>query len=174
MRTAISIITATMASVTIVGIGGGNVWAAEQRFGAVAVYAAPPEAGAPTGQAFAAPTQAQVIEIAVQSCKANTVKGQWANCAIGRWIGTGNDLLVASVCTIVDDEGDRHETLFFLKDGVTATDEQIRAQAELRVSDGTIPDGGCRKVAVYDRDKPARTEVEESLVARSVGKDIPH
>ena len=121
-----------------------------------------------------APTEAQVLDIAIQSCKANTIKEQWANCAVGRWIGTARYLLVADVCKAVDENGDPHKVLFFSKDGVAATDDEIQQDAGLRINHGWIPPKGCTKIAVYDRDKPARTEPEESLVVRSVAKDKAH
>ena len=134
-------------------------------------YGAPLEGGGPLGEAFSSASGPEVLKIAVESCKANTVKDQWSNCSEGRWINTGSYLLVAAVCTFQDLKGDAHGVLWFLKDGVTASDEEIYQTANRQLSYETQPGGHCQKVAVFDRSKPARNEVEESQIARSVAKD---
>ena len=144
---------------------------ADQHYGAVVVYADPLEAGGPVGEAFSAPSEAQVVDIAVQSCKANTVKAQLRNCEVGRWIATGQILFSAHVCEALDDRGISHQILFFSKDGVTASDGQIEDQAQRRIIHGAVAEGGCRTIASYDKDKPARTEPEDSLIVRSVATD---
>ena len=60
-------------------------WAA-QPYGAVVVYGAPLESGSRPGASFIGTSQVDVIETAVERCKANTITEQWGNCAPGRWI----------------------------------------------------------------------------------------
>ena len=141
-----------------------------QSFGAVVVYGAPFESGSRAGASFVAPTQADVLELAVERCKANTVTAQWGNCAAGRWIDTGRYLVSAVVCDARDAGGEDHRLLEFMKDGVTASDEQIR-DAVQRETPYAIADGGCRKVAVYDAARPDLSNQEEPGFARSVAKD---
>ena len=54
---------------------------AEQPYGAVVVYGAPLESGSRPGASFIGSSQVDVIETAVERCKANTVTEQWGNCA---------------------------------------------------------------------------------------------
>ena len=111
-----------------------------------------------------------MIDLAVERCKANTVTAQWGNCAPGRWIDTGRYLVVAAVCDARDTGGEDHRLLEFMKDGVTASDDQIR-DAVQRETPYAIPDGGCRKVAVYDATRPDLSNQEEPGFARSVAKE---
>ena len=143
---------------------------AEQPYGAVVVYGAPLENGGRAGASFVAPTQADVLDLAVERCKANTVTEQWGNCAPGRWIDTGRYLLVAAVCDARDADDTPHRLLEFMRDGVTASDEQIR-EAVQRETPLAIADGGCRKVAVFDATRPDLSNQEEPGIARSVAKD---
>ena len=143
---------------------------AEQPYGAVVVYGAPLESGSRPGASFVAATQADVLDLAVERCKANTVTEQWGNCTPGRWIDTGRYLLVAAVCDARDADDAPHRLLEFMRDGVTASDEQIR-QAVQRETPLTIPDGGCRKVAMFDATRPELSNQEEPGFARSVAKD---
>lgn len=143
---------------------------AEQPYGAVVVYGAPLESGARPGASFIGATQAEVLDLAVERCKANTETAQWGNCAPGRWIDTGRYLLVAAVCDATDADGDGHRLLEFMKDGVTASDDEIR-DAVQRETPYAIPDGGCRKVAVFDATRPDLSNQEEPGFARSVAKE---
>ncbi len=146
-------------------------WAA-QPYGAVVVYGAPLEAGSRPGASFIGASQADVIDLAVERCKANTVTAQWGNCAPGRWIDTGRYLLVAAVCDATDADGSPHRLLEFMRDGVTADDDAIAA-AVRRETPLTIADGGCRKVAMFDASRPELSNQEDPGFARSVAKDSP-
>ncbi|MCX8254990.1 exported protein of unknown function [Beijerinckiaceae bacterium RH AL1] len=145
-----------------------RAWA-EQPYGAVVVYGAPLESGSRPGASFIAASQADVIDLAVERCKANTITEQWDNCRPGRWIDTGRYLLVAAVCDATDDQGGTHRLLEFMRDGVTAGDDDITA-AVRRETPYAIADGGCRKVAMFDATRPELSNEEEPGFARSVAK----
>ena len=143
---------------------------AEQPYGAVVVYGAPLESGSRPGASFIGTSQVDVIETAVERCKANTVTEQWGNCAPGRWIDTGRYLLVAAVCDATDANDGHHRLLEFMRDGVTASDGEIEA-AVRRETPMTIAAGGCSEVAMFDATKPELSNQEEPGFARSVAKD---
>ena len=143
---------------------------AEQPYGAVVVYGAPLESGSRPGASFIGTSQADVLDLAVERCKANTVTEQWGNCAPGRWIDTGRYLLVAAVCDATDSEDGHHRLLEFMRDGVTASDDQIREVVQ-RETSYAIADGACRKVAEFDAARPDLSNQDEPSFARSVAKD---
>ena len=159
-----------VAALAVAALSVTSAARAEQPYGAVVVYGAPLENGGRPGASFIGASQADVLDLAVERCKANTVTEQWANCAPGRWIGTGRYLLVAAVCDATDTAGTPHRLLEFMRDGVTAGDDDIEA-AVRRETPLTIADGGCRKVAMFDATKPELSNQEEPGIARSVAKD---
>ena len=73
------------------------------------------------------------------------------------------------MCDATDANDGHHRLLEFMRDGVTASDDEIEA-AVRRETPLTIADGGCRKVAMFDATKPELSNQEEPGFARSVAK----